>query len=80
MRGINSQQKLTAIKSKILEMNCDIVYLQETKKENFDQSFIKKFYPSTFGNLYHIMVHQVAQSLSRKVVDLLGERLHKTNM
>jgi hypothetical protein len=49
MRGINSQQKLTAIKSKILEMNCDIVYLQETKKEKFDQSFIKKFCPSIFG-------------------------------
>jgi exonuclease III len=48
VHGINSQVKLTAIKSKILETNCEIIYLQQTKKENFDQSFIRQFCPSTF--------------------------------
>jgi exonuclease III len=48
LRGINSQPKLTAIKSKISETGCDIVCLQETKKELFDLSFIKKFCPQSF--------------------------------
>jgi exonuclease III len=48
VRGINSQPKLTAIRSKISEKSCDIICLQETKKEFFDQSFVKKFCPSSF--------------------------------
>jgi exonuclease III len=54
VRGINSQVKLTAIKSKILETNCEIICLQETKKENFDQSFIRQFCPSTFEHFEFI--------------------------
>jgi hypothetical protein len=48
VRGINSQNKLTAIKSKILETSCDIICLQETKKELFDRIFIKQFCPFVF--------------------------------
>jgi hypothetical protein len=52
------------------------------KKKNLIKASLKSSVPQLLGvlNLYHIMVHQVAQSLSRKVIDLLGERLHKTNM
>jgi exonuclease III len=46
--GINSQHKLTAIRSKIIETCCDIICLLETKKEMFDLSFIKKFCPPSF--------------------------------
>jgi exonuclease III len=46
--GINSQHKLTAIKSKILETSCDIICLQEIKNDFFYQNIIKKFYPSSF--------------------------------
>jgi mRNA deadenylase 3'-5' endonuclease subunit Ccr4 len=48
VRGINSQAKLTAIRSKILETNSEIICLQETKRENFNQNFIKHFCPSAF--------------------------------
>jgi exonuclease III len=41
VRIINSQAKLTAIRSKVLETKCEIIYLQETKRENFDAQFIK---------------------------------------
>jgi exonuclease III len=41
VHGINSQAKLTAIRSKVLETKCEIIYLQETKWENFDAQFIK---------------------------------------
>ncbi|KAG2620940.1 hypothetical protein PVAP13_3NG233526 [Panicum virgatum] len=45
VRGINSDKKYVSIRDKIIESNCDIVCLQETKKENFDLQFIKNFCP-----------------------------------
>jgi hypothetical protein len=35
-------------------MNCEIIYLQETKRENFDQIFIRQFFPSTFDRFKFI--------------------------
>jgi exonuclease III len=43
VRGINSQEKWDAIRSKILESSCDIVCLQETKKESFDSQLSRNF-------------------------------------
>ena len=43
IRGINSEGKWDAIRSKISESKSDIICLQETKKESFDISCIKKF-------------------------------------
>jgi mannosylglycoprotein endo-beta-mannosidase len=45
VRGINSEGRWDAIRSKILESNCDIACLHETKKEFFDIQYIKKFCP-----------------------------------
>lgn len=45
IRGINDSSKWLALRNKISETNCDIVCLQETKKEFFDHRFIKNFYP-----------------------------------
>jgi exonuclease III len=41
--GINSQHKLTAIKSKILETSCDIICLQEIKNDFFIKTSLRSF-------------------------------------
>ncbi|KAG2537850.1 hypothetical protein PVAP13_9NG327119, partial [Panicum virgatum] len=46
--GINSDKKWDSIRDKIKESNCDIICLQETKRENFDQYFLKKLCPPSF--------------------------------
>ena len=46
--GINSDSKWDSIRDKITETNCDVVCLQEPKKESFDLQFIKNFCPPTF--------------------------------
>jgi exonuclease III len=51
---INSQIKKMVIKSKIMESCCDIICLQETKKEFFDQGFIRMFCPSSFDRFEFI--------------------------
>jgi exonuclease III len=48
IRGINPNQKWVSIKSKIQECSCDLVCLQEMKRESFDQKYIKNIYPSDF--------------------------------
>jgi mRNA deadenylase 3'-5' endonuclease subunit Ccr4 len=45
IRGINSQGKSDAIKSKIAESSCDILCLQETKREFFDTQYLRNFCP-----------------------------------
>jgi exonuclease III len=48
VRGINSAWKWDSVKNKIQMSHCDIICLQETKKENFEQQFIKKICPTQF--------------------------------
>jgi exonuclease III len=43
VKGINSSSKWNSIKSIIKEKNCDMICLQETKREQFDQNYIKIF-------------------------------------
>jgi exonuclease III len=43
IRGINAERKGDAVKSKILETNCDILCLQETKKEFWDSQYLRSF-------------------------------------
>ena len=40
---MNSKEKWDAIRAKINESSCHIVCLQETKRDNFDQLYLKKF-------------------------------------
>jgi exonuclease III len=49
LRGINSEKKWLALSSKIVESGCDIICLQETKRESFDLDYIKKFCPRKFN-------------------------------
>jgi hypothetical protein len=45
---------MTRIRSKFFESNCDIIYLQETKRDLFDQIYLKKFCPSHFDYFEYI--------------------------
>jgi exonuclease III len=49
VRGVNATWKWDAVKNKILQSACDIVCLQETKKEMFDLHFLKNVCPSCFN-------------------------------
>jgi exonuclease III len=46
--------KQNAIKSKIQKTRCDIVCIQETKREMFDQAYIKKLCPKVFNSFCFI--------------------------
>jgi exonuclease III len=48
IRGLNDIGKSDAMRAKIEESSCAIYCLQETKKENFNHSFIKKLAPKRF--------------------------------
>jgi exonuclease III len=48
VRGINTRSKWDAIKDKVVESSCDIVCFQETKKELFDNNFLKNVCPTGF--------------------------------
>jgi exonuclease III len=48
IRGINSEDKCNAIKEKIEESACAIFCIQETKRDHFDHSYIKKLAPKRF--------------------------------
>jgi hypothetical protein len=44
-RGINSQARWDDLSNKILESTCNIMCLQETKREIFDNNYIRNFCP-----------------------------------
>lgn len=48
--GINSQGKWDAIRDKINESSASIMYLQETKRDNFEASYLSKFCPRHMSN------------------------------
>lgn len=48
VRGINAQEKWDAIREKIEESACALICIQETKREHFDASFVRKFAPRRF--------------------------------
>jgi hypothetical protein len=48
VRGLNAKEKWDSLRDKINECQCDIIGLQETKRDNFDSQYIKKFYPASF--------------------------------
>jgi hypothetical protein len=54
VRGINSSDKWTHIRNKIKESNSSIVCLQETRRADFDVSFIKNFAPKRFDKFAYV--------------------------
>jgi exonuclease III len=59
LRGINSEKKWLALASKIQESGCDIICLQETKRESFTMEYIKKIAQrhSLISYFFHQWVH-----------------------
>jgi hypothetical protein len=53
IRGINSDEKWNAVRNKALETGCDIICLQETKRELFDAAYLKKC-PRGFDSFSYI--------------------------
>lgn len=49
VRGINSSIRWNDIRQKINESSCSIMTFQETKREQFDLSYIKNFCPKRFN-------------------------------
>jgi len=41
VRGVNLDKKWNAIRDRIVDSKCDIVCLQETKREHFDDLFLR---------------------------------------
>lgn len=54
VRGINSPGRWDDIRLKIEESACSIIALQETKREEFDISYIKKFCPKRFNKFLRV--------------------------
>jgi hypothetical protein len=54
LRGINSEKKWLALASKISKSNCDIVCLQETKRELFDIQYLRNFCPKKFNKFEYL--------------------------
>ena len=50
VRGINSSWKWDLVKNKVICVQCDIICFQETKKDSFDSSFLRKIYPPPFDS------------------------------
>jgi hypothetical protein len=54
VRGLNDPKKWTAISNKIEESACSIICLQETKRENFDSSYLRNFYPRILSKFEYL--------------------------
>jgi hypothetical protein len=50
VRGINSTTKWNGIRCSIRDSGCDVICLQETKKEFFDSVYLKNFCPPQFDS------------------------------
>ena len=54
VRGLNDPKKWTAIANKIEESACSIICLQETKRENIDSLYLKKFCPRRLSKFAYL--------------------------
>lgn len=54
IRGINSAKKWDVVRDRVVESNCDVVCLQETKKQSFDSMFIRNICPASFDAFDYI--------------------------
>jgi exonuclease III len=43
IRGVNGIEKWNSLRNKINETNCDIICLHETKREHFDEAYLRNF-------------------------------------
>lgn len=50
VRGVNSDKKWNAVRDRVTECGCDVICLQETKRETFDNAFIRNMCPPSFDH------------------------------
>lgn len=50
IRGMNAEPKLLSLRQKIEDSGCQVFCIQETKKDHFDLSDIRKFAPKRFDS------------------------------
>jgi exonuclease III len=60
IRGINSQDRWDDIANKISESKCNIICMQETKRETFDSNYLKILCPRRLNQF--IYSHSVGNS------------------
>jgi hypothetical protein len=53
-RGLNLDKKWEAIRDRIIESSCNTVCLRETKKQSFDNQFIRNLCPLAFDAFEYI--------------------------
>jgi hypothetical protein len=54
IRGINSEKKWSALSNKIDECGCDIICLQETKRQSFDHQYLQKLCPRRLSKFAYL--------------------------
>jgi exonuclease III len=54
LRGINSEKEWLALTGKIEESGCEIICLQETKREHFNIEYIRKFCHKKFNKFEYL--------------------------
>lgn len=64
IRGLNSDDKQRAVRSKIDESGCAIYCIQETKMQNIEHSTIRKWAPRRFNQF----AYQPSQGQSRGII------------
>lgn len=52
--GVNAEKKWNAIRDRIMDSNCDIVCLQETKRQHFDDMFVRNICPLSFDKYVYL--------------------------
>jgi mRNA deadenylase 3'-5' endonuclease subunit Ccr4 len=82
IRGINSDKKWNAIRDHLSDSNCDVICLQETKRESFDLSYLRNFCPTSFDSFVFLPSAgpQVAQSSFGEAIFFLVLWFFKTLM
>jgi len=64
VRGLNSDKKWDAVRDRVVECSCDIICLQDTKKDSFDRIFINKICPPPFDYFDFILILVLLVALS----------------
>lgn len=54
VRGLNAVKKWDSVKNKVLQANCEIICLQETKIQNLDLAFLRKIFPPCFDDFLYV--------------------------
>lgn len=66
-RGINASGKHDAICARILEGDCSIVCLRETKRVDFDLAFVKKFAPRRLDHFAFVPASETVGNSGRLI-------------